>query len=101
MQFGYSTASSIVFGSGWISLIGKLAFGFGNKILIIHGGPVNLYNLLHEILNEYTFEFRSEIFNVGEQFTEIIHKVTKSSSMKGNPILLSEHELRNILEMVF
>ena len=33
------------------------------------------------------------------QFSKIIEKALQSSSMKGNPITLSEDELRNILQM--
>jgi alcohol dehydrogenase class IV len=36
-----------------------------------------------------------------ENFADILNKATKSSSMKGNPIVLSEIELQDILELSF
>jgi alcohol dehydrogenase class IV len=50
--------------------------------------------------NSYANIKRLSSFGLVEsQFRDIIDKSVKSSSMKGNPITLTEAELRNILQM--
>jgi alcohol dehydrogenase class IV len=50
MQFEFSTASKIIFGSGKLDLIGEIAVEFGKRALIISGAPTELTDKLAKIL---------------------------------------------------
>ena len=50
MQFEFSTASRIIFGSGRINLLAELAIQYGQKALIISGVPSKIHDKLVGIL---------------------------------------------------
>ena len=58
MHFEFSTPSKIIFGSGSFNSIGEFARGFGNHVLIFHGGQELLlgraFNLLHALGIKYS-----------------------------------------------
>jgi alcohol dehydrogenase class IV len=52
MQFEFSTASKIIFGSGKVTSIGEIVERFGKKTLIVCGAPPHVLTKLKKLLDE-------------------------------------------------
>jgi alcohol dehydrogenase class IV len=50
MQFEFSSASRIIFGTGKLNSIGDLIYEFGNKALIVSGAPLDISDKLLNLL---------------------------------------------------
>lgn len=51
MQFEFATASKIIFGTGKLNSIGTIVEEFGNRVLIVSGGPQEISDRLHILLD--------------------------------------------------
>jgi alcohol dehydrogenase class IV len=65
MQFDFSTASKIIFGSGMFNSIGEIIERFGKNTLIISGAPHYILTKLKELLDEKSIAY-SIYFAAGE-----------------------------------
>jgi alcohol dehydrogenase class IV len=73
MQFEFSTETRIIFGSGSLDSIGKLAYKFGNSAFIITGSPKNITDRLVYLLEAYGISYIK---------SDINHEPTISSVQK-------------------
>jgi alcohol dehydrogenase class IV len=65
MLFEFATANQIIFGNGTLSKVGEIAFGFGNRALVVGGsGSVPMGDLL-SILEQKAIKYK--IFRVGKE----------------------------------
>ena len=83
MQFNYSTASKIIFGSGTFHSIGEITENFGKYSLIICGGPKDHINELQKIFEAKAIKYK--IYRVFHEPTvntiEEIVSATKSKTV--------------------
>ena len=83
MQFNYSTASKIIFGSGTFHSIGEITENFGKNSLIICGGPKDHINELQKIFEAKAIKYK--IYRVSHEPTvntiEEIVSATKSKTV--------------------
>ena len=100
MRFEFATATRIIFGNGTVKETGSIAGKMGHRAFVITGRSVERSQPLIGQLNDTGIEVTQ--FSIPEEPTTqlalaAVVKARKASSMKGNPIELTQEELREIL----
>jgi alcohol dehydrogenase class IV len=87
IQFEFSTASKIIFGSGSYNSIGKLAHELGTRALIIYGGPQEIMVRAIDLLKVEEVSCASEKINNEPTVDTILTLVESARSLSVNLIL--------------
>lgn len=102
MRFEFATADRIIFGPGSINEIIDIAPSLGKRCLVVTGKPTaRAQDSIAWIQELCAFMKVPSLFSIGisqENFPAIVAKARRASSMRGNPIVLTDDELTEILE---